>query len=263
MLLFFIFLLPLSGWSQNTFRIKGNFFRGHNDDYSYYDCTSGLNYWKSNSSYGPAPYDDTWSILGEKNIFYLSLLTNVEVLSTIPNGNVYYMLAKQYLITKLNMISGSTLQADVSLALAEASSLFSSHTPAQVAVLSSHNILYKQFLSLTKILEDYNAGLTGPGICPEEFKTSVFHNISEIMKIYPNPLTSNATIEYAVAENSTITVELYNFIGEKSAVLFDQMATGGSIITIDFFAEGKFPGAYIVAVRNGSHIEKQKIIISK
>ena len=45
-------------------------------------CTLTPGYWKTHSKYGPAPYDATWALYGEDNIFFLSGLSNYEVLWT-------------------------------------------------------------------------------------------------------------------------------------------------------------------------------------
>lgn len=229
-----------------------------------YGCTSGQGYWKTHSAYGPASYDDTWALLGEDNPFYLSAQSNYQVLWTVPNGNAYYILAHQYLATHLNMLTGASMPIGVQTAHNEAAALFSSYTPAQIAALSSNNSLRKQFLDLATTLELYNTGSTGPGACSEELKSAGITSGSQVaLKIYPNPVSSVGKIEYTVIENAQVTIELYNLMGQKMAVIFNQMAIEGSNHVIEFDTQRYANGTYMMVFKNGLSIQKQKISISK
>ena len=59
-------------------------------------CTLTPGYWKTHSAEGPAPFDDTWDLLGpaaEDTTFFLSGQSYYQALWTAPNGNAYYILA--------------------------------------------------------------------------------------------------------------------------------------------------------------------------
>lgn len=47
-------------------------------------CTLTQGYWKTHSKYGPAPYDDTWALVGEDTPFFQSRLSWYQVLWTPP-----------------------------------------------------------------------------------------------------------------------------------------------------------------------------------
>lgn len=129
-------------------------------------CTLTQGYWKTHSSYGPAPYDDNWANVGENTPFYLSNKTWYQVLWTAPQGNAYYNLAHQYIAAYLNVLNGASDAAVVN-ELACAVTLFNTWTPAQVAGMSSTNKTRKKFISVASILDNYNNGLIGPGHCSE------------------------------------------------------------------------------------------------
>jgi hypothetical protein len=131
-------------------------------------CTLTPGYWKTHSSYGPAPYDDTWVGLGEDAPFFLSGQSNYEVLWTSPRGNAYYILARAYIAAKLNVMNGADPTA-AQAALDEAIVLLQTYTPDEVAAMKGKNgkETRNQFISLAGILDDYNNGYIGPGHCSE------------------------------------------------------------------------------------------------
>lgn len=125
-------------------------------------CTLTPGYWKTHSKYGPAPYDSTWALLGEDNLFFLSGATNYQVLWTSPSGgNAYYILAHAYLAAKLNILNGASTTTSVDAALSFAESFFNTYTPASTLSRSVRNAAIAQ----AAVLDNYNNGLIGPGHC--------------------------------------------------------------------------------------------------
>ena len=134
-------------------------------------CTFTQGYWKTHSIYGPAgPADDAWNLLpgglGPNTVFFLSGQTWLAVFNTSGGGNAYYTLAKQYMAAVLNGLNGANTSS-VAAAIASATTLFNTYTPAQIGALSGGNALRQQFLSLASTLESFNTGATGPGHCVE------------------------------------------------------------------------------------------------
>ncbi|MCB0686797.1 MAG: hypothetical protein KDC53_09735, partial [Saprospiraceae bacterium] len=136
------------------------------------DCEEGYTlshgYWKTHSIFGPAPYDDTWALLplGENTPFFLSGQTHYEVINAVPQGNAYYILAFQYVATKLNFLNGSD-PSSVQMAYDQATALFMQYTPAEIGALPGNSPIRSQFIMLAMILDDYNTGDIGPGFCQE------------------------------------------------------------------------------------------------
>lgn len=134
-------------------------------------CTLSQGYWKTHSEHGPAPYDDTWSRLsyGANTVFFNSGKTYYNVLKTAPAGNVYYILAPQFIAAELNQLNGAAMPPDVLSAYNAAANLFgnASYTPSYINGLKGSSSLRKQFISLAATLEEYNTGITGPGHCSE------------------------------------------------------------------------------------------------
>ena len=127
-------------------------------------CTLSPGYWKTHSEYGPAPYDDTWSMLtGAANTpFFLSGQTYYEVLWTNPKGNPYYILAHQWIAVTLNNLNGADTSA-VTAAMGQADVFFYSVAPGDHFT----KVERQQMLAIAEILDDYNNGYIGPGRCSE------------------------------------------------------------------------------------------------
>lgn len=130
-------------------------------------CTLTPGYWKTHSSYGPAPYDDTWALIGENTTFYSSGKSYYQVLWTPPSGgNAYYILAHAYIAAQLNQLNGANFSA-AQTAFNQATALFANpaNTPAAVGALrgSARNT----WTNLATTLDNYNNGLIGPGHCSE------------------------------------------------------------------------------------------------
>ncbi|RIK46707.1 MAG: hypothetical protein DCC57_15200 [Chloroflexi bacterium] len=142
-------------------------------------CTLTQGYWKTHSKYGPAPYDDTWAQIGEDTAFFLSGQSYYQVMWTPPAGNVYYNLAHQYIAAKLNGLNGAASTPAVDTAITEATALFNTYTPAQVAALKANNAVRKQFVALAATLASYNEGTIGPGHCDEDVSSIAGFSIDQ------------------------------------------------------------------------------------
>jgi hypothetical protein len=130
-------------------------------------CSLTPGYWKTHSSYGPAPYDDTWALVGENTTFFSSGKSYYQVLWTSPSGgNAYYILAHAYIAAQLNQLNGADFSA-AQTAFNQATALFANpaNTPASVGALrgSARNT----WINLATTLDNYNNGLIGPGHCSE------------------------------------------------------------------------------------------------
>lgn len=148
-------------------------------------CTLTQGYWKTHSAYGPAPYDDTWALIGEDAAFYYSGQGYYTVLWTPPAGNVYYNLAHQYIAATLNVLN-SAGDSSIATTLAAAESLLNdpTNTPAKIAALKGKD--KKPWTDLAATLDQYNNGLIGPGHCSEVIDSSRGRSGPEttVMNIY-------------------------------------------------------------------------------
>ena len=127
-------------------------------------CTLTPGYWKTHSRYGPAPYDETWALIGEDTLFFLSGQSWYQVLWTPPaGGNAYYILAQQYIAAKLNILNGAASTPAVDSAIAWATNFFNTYEPSS----SLSRTVRNQAIPTASLLDRYNNGYIGPGHCSE------------------------------------------------------------------------------------------------
>lgn len=134
-------------------------------------CTRTQGYWKTHSSYGPAPYDDTWAQVGEDTAFFDTGQSWYEVITTNPaEGNAYYILAVQYIAAYLNQLSGADTSA-IAATMAHAAYLLDEYdgNPGSMDDLKPGPAkkVRADFIATAGILDDYNNGRSGPGHCDE------------------------------------------------------------------------------------------------
>ena len=124
-------------------------------------CKYTQGYWKTHSTFGPAPKPDpTWTLVGGPNAaFYLSGQSWLAVFNTPPaGGNVYYDLAHQYEAAILNQAGGAPSTGAVDLALAFAKGFFRTYTPASAGALPKNSIVRALAIAAAATLDNYNNG---------------------------------------------------------------------------------------------------------
>ena len=135
-------------------------------------CTLTQGYWKTHSTYGPAPYDDAWALVpreaaiieGADTPFFSSGQTWYEVLWTPPKGRAYYQLAHQYIAARLNILNGASSTDRVDAALIWAEEFFTDRDPS----VKLSDTLRDRARNKANLLDRYNNGEIGPGHCSEE-----------------------------------------------------------------------------------------------
>ena len=81
------------------------------------------------------------------------------------------------------------------------------------------------------------------------------------LKVYPNPMNSYGTIEFTTVEAGPTIVELYNIMGVRVESFINENAEEFTPYRIDMDSD-KYPkGMYILYIRNGSNVYKEKISI--
>jgi hypothetical protein len=130
-------------------------------------CTLTQGYWKTHSSFGPAPEDPTWTegSFGPTTPFFTSGKTYYQVMWTSPKGgNTYYILAHQYIAALLNIEAGAATTPAVDAAITFATNFFSTHSPNDNLSKTDRAAV----IAAAGTLGSYNEGLIGPGHCSED-----------------------------------------------------------------------------------------------
>lgn len=233
-------------------------------------CTLTFGYWKTHSGYGPAPYDDNWENLGdvdgdgveeyEDENFFASGQTYYEVLWTAPAGNVYYILARQYIATELNFLNGAD-PSDAQEAFDNATGLLTGADPAQVALLKGK--ARKPWINAASVLDDYNNGTIGPGHCTDnspEFQDEAYLSEDDmqakgepeylLLQNYPNPFDQRTKFTVTVPGSGRVEINIYSLDGKKIDRVFGGELLEGSHTFNYQPPSGIAPGVYIYSLES-------------
>ena len=118
-------------------------------------CTYTQGWYKNPKHQWPA---GDWTNFDGTGVSYLGIL------NTPPKGNVYYILAHQYIAATLNVAGGAS-DDDITQALADAAAYFAVASPNN-PVPGSYT--KDQVTAIAGALDAYNNGVTGPGHCGDE-----------------------------------------------------------------------------------------------
>lgn len=136
-------------------------------------CTLTQGYWKTHSSYGPAPTDAGWftsaTPLGPNTLFFSSGRTWYQIFWTPPKGgNAYLQLAHQYMAAKLNILNGASSTTAVDAAILWAEAFF----PGKTTATALTDAQIRAARAAAGVLGSYNEGIVGPGHCQDTNGTS-------------------------------------------------------------------------------------------
>jgi hypothetical protein len=79
---------------------------------------------------------------------------------------------------------------------------------------------------------------------------------------YPNPFNPSTKIKYSVAENTFVSLKIYDVAGSEVATIVNQEQTAGDY-EVDFNAVNLTSGVYIYKLNAGSFVETKKMILMK
>jgi hypothetical protein len=84
----------------------------------------------------------------------------------------------------------------------------------------------------------------------------------ELAQNYPNPFNPTTTIEFDLPKSSTVTLEIFNILGEKVATLLSASLLSGSY-KYKWDASGLASGVYLYCLEAGSFQQTKKLILLK
>ena len=79
---------------------------------------------------------------------------------------------------------------------------------------------------------------------------------------YPNPFNPVTTIKYSIADELSVTLKVYNSIGEEVAVLVNETKPAGNY-EVELNGAEISSGAYFYMLRAGDHVATKKMILLK
>ena len=96
----------------------------------------------------------------------------------------------------------------------------------------------------------------------EEDALAAMPNDFDLSQNYPNPFNPTTTIDYALPQQSMVTVKVYNMLGREVATLVNQTKPAGRY-TINFDASHLSSGMYIYRFEAGSKVMTKKLMLIK
>jgi hypothetical protein len=171
--------VTLGQWGYQFYAESGDVF-DENDFANYMPtgCTYTMGYWKTHSSYGPAPYDEEgWGNLGDfdgdgieeeaNEALFGSGMTWYEAFNTAPKGGeAWFILAHQYMAAYLNVQNGAGSVPNLTIWLADAADLLDYYDgPPPSIPKDSPDRAYA--IMLADYLDQYNNGELGVPHCGE------------------------------------------------------------------------------------------------
>lgn len=237
-------------------------------------CTLTPGYWKTHSSYGPAPYDETWEEIGEDTDFFYSGKSYYQALWTPPAGNVYWILAHAYIAAELNQLNGADIPQNVLDAFEDAYEIFNNpvNTPAEVRTWKGGK--RNNVINLATILDNYNNGIFGPGHCSEEegngtsgeqSYTTLMDETEEAILVTatPNPFAGEVQFTLSMPYDSPVTLEIFGANGQKIATLFSAYLEAGHDRTVTFDGMNLPQGIYTYRLTTDREVKSGQVVRTK
>jgi hypothetical protein len=84
----------------------------------------------------------------------------------------------------------------------------------------------------------------------------------ELAQNYPNPFNPSTTISYRIPENSEVTLEIYNALGQRVGVLVQEKQVAGTY-NVTFDARNLASGVYFYRLQAGNNIQVRKMLLMK
>ena len=91
---------------------------------------------------------------------------------------------------------------------------------------------------------------------------SVSVNTIELSQNYPNPFNPTTTIKYQIANDSFVSLIIYNSLGEEIKTSVNEIKTAGSY-KVSFDGSELPSGMYVYQLKSGNYIQTEKMILMK
>ena len=84
----------------------------------------------------------------------------------------------------------------------------------------------------------------------------------ELKQNYPNPFNPTTTIDYTVSKSGTVTLKIYNLLGQEVAALFSGFQNVGSY-TATFDGSKFASGVYLYRLQSENFTKTMKMVLAK
>jgi len=133
-------------------------------------------------------------------------------------------------------------------------------TPSQQSGIMQDTLLI--YHSMTSIDNPYKVivegvrvgGLSANGIWSPNMVKSHINNL------FPNPISNSLTLDYTIAKDSQISINLYDMMGKEIKNLLNQYVSAGNYKT-EFEVNNLLSGIYLISLKTNGNIDNKQLII--
>ena len=83
---------------------------------------------------------------------------------------------------------------------------------------------------------------------------------SHINNLFPNPISNSLTLDYTIAKDSQISINLYDMMGKEIKNLLNQYVSAGNYKT-EFEVNNLLSGIYLISLKTNGNIDNKQLII--
>ncbi|HZG00480.1 MAG TPA: Ig-like domain-containing protein [Chitinophagales bacterium] len=224
-------------------------------------CPLSQGYWKNHHQL----WNAAWMPMTLGTVSYTKQQLIMLLNKPVGNGNkadASLILVKQLIAAKLNILNGVVASQQVLDCIAAAEALIgASNLPMNVKV---NTALGQQMVSVAACLEQFNLGYLNDGCTPalrvdEQSEESLGDHVIET--VAPNPFTSTTTISYQLPYEMNVTIEVYNYLGQRIETLVNETQSGTHSVV---FNAGNLPsGFYQIRMQAGEYTSTRKLVLMK
>ncbi|MCH8033697.1 MAG: hypothetical protein IH950_08080 [Bacteroidetes bacterium] len=195
------------------------------------------------------------TMLGNNNVFDFSdsvfSLSN-EIAVTSPNGNEFWQTGTTQIITwvdnlsvaiKIELYKNGNFYSEISASTPNDGSK-PWDIPSNVATGSDYKIKITS-IDIADFFDFSDADFTINDITGVEYITNEIPDEYILFQNYPNPFNPSTKIEFGLVEHSSVSLKLYDIIGQEVAVVIDNESLPAGMFRYDFIASNLPSGIYI------------------
>jgi hypothetical protein len=248
---------PLLNGNPNAKLLVQHVFRGPRQN-------TNLGVWYNSSSSKWTIFTQDNSVMPAGKDFNVWLLNdNKSFVHTVDSSNIY--LSSNSLIDNPQTNNNPDANILVTALLSGGSSYFD-HVQGTYYDITNHKwAIYNEDLASYIVGIKYNVYFAIPIATP----TSVEDNNNpgvvtdfELQQNYPNPFNPTTQIRFSLAEQSQVTLKVYNILGKEIATLVNDVK-GAGVHEVSFNGTGLSSGVYFYTLQTGKFTETRKMILMK
>jgi len=172
----------------------------------------------------------------------------------VPPQKVLPLSSKGLYLSNNNTLTGDTIQGAIrqSITLQRATGKWGTHRQVQWAAQADSSLYY----SPGKHAET----ATSTGVV--EQRDGLFPSGFQLGQNYPNPFNPSTVIDFSLANESAVTLKVFNCLGQEVATVLDRTMGAGQFF-VNFDASQLSAGVYLYSLKAGQNTQTKRMILLK